>query len=463
MKPVAPVTTTRLAGGRATSGEGPRCDGCLWHRRHRRTFQIRHSPFVRTLGRSLTQDTEHRVSFRVAEQVTQAVASDTAGGKSPHVVSLLGLSNDVLRRPWVFASLVVGCAIGSALVRLIQPRTYTSTASFVPESAIDLGERGEAGLSLPVGAGAIQPALGAVVPSSRLLSTGAVPARLASAPPVKPLDPGFYWDLLHSRALLVAVAGSRYAIETPVGVRVGTAADMYELPAGPGAARTEDAARRLDRELEVDFSIKTNVLTVRVRTFDPAFARAVVERMLTEVMATNRRMADDRAAAKIGFLARAVADARRDLVVAQDDFARFLASNRSYVPSSHVALDFHRRDAEVLESRRHFADLSLQLEQAKLARSRDLQVVSVVQRPETAAQPEPRGIARAAIAGGVGGLAVALLVLLTSGHLARLRAAGSVELQALALEWRTGRRRRAASPAPASASTAGRIDSGQER
>src|SRR5215204_346946 len=98
-----------------------------------------------------TQDTEHRASFREGEHAMQAVTSDVKNGGSPHVVTLLGLSNDLLRRPWTMVALVLGCAIGSALVLLLQPRIFTASAAFVPETAVPLGEG--VGVGLPAVSG----------------------------------------------------------------------------------------------------------------------------------------------------------------------------------------------------------------------------------------------------------------------------------------------------------------------
>jgi uncharacterized protein involved in exopolysaccharide biosynthesis len=268
------------------------------------------------------------------------------------------------------------------------------------------------------------------------------------------LDPSFYWGVLHSRGLLVEVAASRFTIETASGVRTGTAADLYDLPPGPPAARIEDAARRIDREMEVTYDEKSGILTLTVRTFDPAFARALTQRLLDAVSATNRRMADTRAEAQIAFLTRAAADARTELRVAEDEQARFIASNRAYAPASRLALEFQRHDTEVRDKRRSFGDLAMQLERAKLDRSRVMQVISVVQRAEAPSRPDPRGLLRAGIAGMVGGAATAVLLILTLGQLERLRAAGSDELRALAQQWQTRRRR---APAHAHPNTAGII------
>jgi uncharacterized protein involved in exopolysaccharide biosynthesis len=383
----------------------------------------------------------------VAEQVTPAPASSTSERTSPHLVTLLVLCNDLLRRPWTFVAFVLCCAVAAPIVRLLQTRTYTSFASFVPETARPL--EGSSALDLRslavLGGSARARPSGA---SSRGALTGASSPILPSAPPVEMLDPSFYWGVLHSRGLLLEVAGSRFTIETASGVRSGTAADLYDLPPGPADARIEDAARRIDREMEVTYDEKSGVLTLIVRTFDPAFARALTQRLLDAVMATNRRMADARTEAQIAFLTRAVAEARSGLQVAEDELARFLASNRAYAPSSSVALEFQRRDTDVREQRNNLGTLAVQLERAKLDRSRVMQVISIVQRPEAPSAPDARGLLRSAIAGMVGGAAAALLLILALGQLERLRAAGSEDLRALEHEWRARRRRRTGAHAP---------------
>ena len=84
----------------------------------------------------------------------------------------------------------------------------------------------------------------------------------------------------------------------------------------------------------------------------------------------------------------------------------------------------------------------LQLERAKLDRSRATQLITVVSRPEVPSRPDPRGVVRTTIAGAVGGGALAVLLVLTSAHLRRLRAAGSGDLAVLEAEWRAALRRR---------------------
>jgi uncharacterized protein involved in exopolysaccharide biosynthesis len=358
------------------------------------------------------------------------------------------LCNDLLRRRWTVAVIVLCCAVGSALIRLAQPRTYTAKASFVPD-VVQPVQSGGGTFSLVDGLGSAA-LRGGSSRMARLGSAGITSGLPASPTALAPLDPAFYWTLLHSRELLLAVAGSRFTITTPTGTRFGSAADVYGLPPGPAAARLEDAASRLDRETEVTLDEQSGVLTLSVRTLDPQFARAATERMLDALVGQNRRMSDARGEAQVSNLARATLEARGALRFAQDEFARFLATNRAFVPASWLALEFRHRDAEVVEKRRQYSDLALQLERAKLDQSRATQLISVVERPETPSGPDPRGAARATAAAAVGGAALSVLIVLMSAHVRRLRAADFDELAALEDEWRAARqlarpRRRTAS------------------
>jgi uncharacterized protein involved in exopolysaccharide biosynthesis len=267
---------------------------------------------------------------------------------------------------------------------------------------------------------------------------------LSAPTAAQPLDVAFYEAALRSREVLMAVAGSRFPMATPTGVRMGTAADFFHLPPAPALSRQEDAARRLARHLEIVSDNRTDILTVSVRTVDPVFSWAVAARLLDVLMERNRRMADSRAEAQVAFLTRVAADARQELRVAQNGLAEFLQSNRAYVPGSPLALAYQRLDSDVLEKRRQYADLSLQLERAKLDRSRATQLITIVSRPEVPSRPDPRGLVRTTIAGAVGGGALALLLVLTSAQLRRLRAAGSGDLAELETEWRAVRRRASA-------------------
>jgi LPS O-antigen subunit length determinant protein (WzzB/FepE family) len=357
---------------------------------------------------------------------------------TPHYVTLLGLCNDLLRGRWTIAVLAVCCAIVSAFVLLVRPRTYTATASFVPDVVQPLRPgTGAPSLLDAFGGAALQ---GGASRSARLPSVGFTSGLSANRAPLEPLDTAFYRILLQSPAFVRAVAGSQFTIATPGGTRTGTAADVYGLPPGPAEHRLDDARRRLAREIASTSNDSSNIVTLSVRTTDPQFARAAAERLLEALLEQNRRMTDARGAAQVAYLTRATLEARSELRVAQDEFARFLASNRAFGQASRVALEFRRLDEDVVEKRQHYADLALQLERAKLDVSRAVQLISVVARPETPSRPDPRGVLRASIVGAVGGAALAALIVLTGAQLKRLRDAGFRDLAALEAEWRAARR-----------------------
>jgi uncharacterized protein involved in exopolysaccharide biosynthesis len=360
--------------------------------------------------------------------------------RDPHFVTLLQLCNDVLRRSWIVAAMIVSCAAGAGLLSLARPRTYTSVVSFVPDARQSLPEIG--GGNVPLDRLTGQASLGGSSRTARLSAVIGTSIQLTAPPAAQPLDPAFYDDALRSREVLMAVAGSRFPIATPTGVRMGTAADFFELPPGSTLSRTEDAARHLVRHLEIVYDDKTGVITVSVRTIDPVFSHAVAARLLDVLMERNRRMADSRAESQVAFLTHVAADARQELMVAQNRVAQFLEGNRAYVPASPLAVTYRRLDSDVLEKRQQYADLALQLERAKLDRSRATQLITVVSKPEVPSRPDPRGVVRTTILGAVGGGALAVLLVLSNAQLRRLRTAGSDDLALLETEWRTVLRRR---------------------
>ena len=359
--------------------------------------------------------------------------------RDPHHVTLLQLCNDMLRRSWSVLAIVMICTASATALSLLRARTYTSVASFVPEARELLSAETE-GSALPLDRLTGRASSGGLSRSTRRPAVGGTSMRL-SAPSAAQLDPAFYHAALSSREVLISVAGSQFPIRTRSGVRSGSVADFYDLPPGPTLDRTEDAARRLLRDIEASYDDRSGIITVGVRTTDPVFSQAVAARLLDVLREGNRRMADSRAEAQVTFLTRVAADARQELTIAQNRLAGFLEANRAYVPASPLTMSYRRLDRDVLEKRRQYADLALQLERAKLDRSRATQLITVVSRPELPSGPDPRGAARATIAGAVGSGALAVLLVLTSGQLRRLRAAGFTDLAVLETEWRTALRR----------------------
>lgn len=360
--------------------------------------------------------------------------------RDPHHVTLLQLCNDMLRRSWRVLAIVMICTASATALSLFRARTYTSVASFVPEAREPLSEETE-GSALPLEMLTGRVSSGGLSRSTRLSAVSGTSVRLSVPSAAQPVDPAFYSAALGSREVLMSVAGSHFPMRTRSGVRSGSVADFYDLPPGPMLDRTEDAARRLLRDIEVSYDDRSGIITVGVRTTDPLFSQAVAARLLDVLREGNRRMADSRAEAQVAFLTRVAADARQELAIAQNRLTAFLEVNRAYVPASPLTMSYRRLDRDVLEKRRQYADLALQLERAKLDRSRATQLITVVSSPEVPSGPDPRGAARATIAGAVGGGALAMLLVLTSAQLRRLRAAGFADLAVLETEWRTALRR----------------------
>jgi uncharacterized protein involved in exopolysaccharide biosynthesis len=326
---------------------------------------------------------------------------------SPHQVTVFRVFGDLLRHRRLVATSVLLSAAGAGVLASARSRTYTSVASFVAE-------------------------WGTTVPGN-----GVMRADL-------PLDPRYYGTLLQSRTLLTAAAASRYVISTPAGRRQGTVADMYELAGQNEDARLDAASRRLWSDIEVTYRT-TGVVVMQVRTFHPELSQQIARRLLELLGEHNRKISSARTDAQVTFLTRERARAQAEVRTSEDRLVQFLSGNRFFVESSPLALTLHRLQAEVREKRAVYASLTEQIERARLQGDRGAPTLSILEEPELPPRPDGRGVIQAIVAGGIGGAALATLLVLVASYVGRLRSFGSDELSELGRRWRAvrpwGRRR----------------------
>lgn len=323
-----------------------------------------------------------------------------------YYLTLLGVCNDLLRRRWLVAAFAMISASVAAVVVFLRPPTYTSSASFISDVSAPRRDR--------------------------------EPAFPARAPDVtQPLDAEYYVTLILSQNILRATAASTYSIPTPTGVRTGTLADFYGLPASTSPMRIDDAARRLSQQVDLTYP-GARIIVVNVHTFDPHLSRAIADRMLELVMEHNRQRSLTRAEAQVAFLSEATTKARGEMIASQEQFARFLSANRAFTASSPLALEGERLRADAAMKAESYRSLAGALERARAHDTRVAQVISVLDHPEVPAKPDPRGALLSTLAGGIGGAALIILLVTVGAQVARFREAGLEDLSELSARWRAG-------------------------
>lgn len=298
-------------------------------------------------------------------------------------VSLLELVNALLRHWRPALGLTLGTALAAVAVVLILPNKYTTTASFTPESGQQRqlsrlsGLASQFGFSLPGGA------------------TGE--------------SPSFYAELVRSEAVLKQVVTTEYSVPEDDGTGEADLVQIFEVRGQTPAIRVEKAARRLRDLTDVSTGVETGVVTLSVTTRWPELSAAIGQRLIELVNQFNLDRRQSQASAERRFLEERVADARQDLLVAEDSLERFLERNRSYQNSPALRFQHDRLQRRVSLQQQIYSSLAESYEQAKIAEVRNTPVITVVTPPERPARPDGKALPLVAGAGLVAGGLLALL------------------------------------------------------
>lgn len=323
---------------------------------------------------------------------------DGASWSSPRA-SVFTLFSDVLRRRvWVVRAVLV-TVTAALLLTFLRPRTYTSSATFLPQA-----RRGQSSLN------GLAAQLGLSVPGGDATQT-----------------PQFYVDLLRSRPILHAAVDTRYAFGTDSGAVSAALADVYSVPAGAPAVRRDAAARRLADDIGVTSSTRTGVITLKVNAPHPQLAQQVVARLIALLNEYNLNTRKSQATAERAFTEQRLAEARAELRRSEDRLQDFLLRNREFRLAPTLALDHNRLSRDVTFRHQTYGALAQAYEQARIEEVRDTPVISVVEEPAVPIRPDPRGTVRNVLLGTFAGLLLGALVAMVAAHLDRLRASRSAD------------------------------------
>jgi uncharacterized protein involved in exopolysaccharide biosynthesis len=299
--------------------------------------------------------------------------------RPPEPLSLIHLLTVLLRYR---VSIVLIAAAAMALtvgIGLLGKRTWTSTASFIPQS-----RRASSNLE------GIAAQFGVAVPSG---DAGQSPA--------------FYASLVGSREVLGAI------IREPVKLADGqstTLAEFLEVKDQDPRVREAETIRRLARKVDASNAAKTGVVTVAVHTESPVVSQQVARRLIDEINRFNLSTRRSQATAERQFTEQRLREAKDSLRAAENALSGFLAGNRGMGGSPYLqgALERLRRDVE--QRQEVYVTLSQAYEQARIEEVRDTPVITLLEEPNVPVRPDPRGlVSRGLLAGLVGALIGILL------------------------------------------------------
>lgn len=303
-------------------------------------------------------------------------------------ISLWEVLAVLIRRRSVIVWCVLVCAVIAVVVTVLQPRSWTTAASFRPQGSDGPGELASLAAQFGVNVG-----------GGETTET-----------------PAFYQELLTSREILSRVAAASYPLEDASVPLV----DILEIESDPeepnaGELRLVKAVEWL-RESAVSVSTgrETGILTLEVETEWPGVSRGIADALLAEVARFNLETRQSQAGAERDFIEERVRAAETALRQAETELQEFLQNNRVIGEFSQAKLQFDRLQREVLNRQQVYTTLVQSYEQARISEVRDTPVITVLQSPYVPVEPDGRGLvlrfALGVVLGGMVGVVLAFLV-----------------------------------------------------
>lgn len=326
--------------------------------------------------------------------------------------SLWWIASALLRaRRLILASVATGVVLALAVVMLRRPQ-YSTTFSFVPQSATDPSKSGLASI-----AGQFGVSLGAAAGQGQ--------------------SPQFYADLLTTREILLPIASDSFA--PSVGAARRTLAELYNVDGESPAVVLDKMLLELrDKMVESSVATRTTgVITVRVRALTADVSLAIASRLLAGINQFNLLTRQSQAAAERRFVEGRVAAGRSTLRSSEEALQRFLSSNRQIANSPQLAFDRDRLEREVSLQQQLVSGLIQQFEDARIKEVRDTPVITVIEKPRAASRADSRnGIVTLASGAALGLLIAVSWVLGRAGTQRLFSAPSDSDMAAVASWWR---------------------------
>lgn len=330
----------------------------------------------------------HRVEISVPEATREKplepAPTGTPAGSSGYT-TVLEILTIMLRHRHLILGGALGLGVLTVVVGLLLPRTYTVSASFMPQVA---GNR----FSQFAGVAA---QLGVTVP-------GDEPGQ----------SPEFYASLLRSDAVLRPLALREYSTTRGDSGWSGTLIEWFDIGGVSPTHQLEDTIEELRNRIKVRTDRRTSVVHFSVKTRDPYLSTSIVDAAIDRLGRFDVDTRRSRAGAERRFIEGRLAEILDTLRAAEDRVEAFLESNRLYRNSPQLMFEHDRLQRDLRQAQQLHNTLAQAHEQARINEVRNTPVLTVVETPHVPARPDRRGlvvtILIALLVGAVFGSVVAL-------------------------------------------------------
>lgn len=280
----------------------------------------------------------------------------SVGGElQPDEIDLTQAVSAVLKR-WRIALLIPCLAtLVGVLIALVIPRTYSATATFVPEQ--------QPSNRLPAGVAGIAGQLGIVL--------GGQPSE----------SPRFYAELSRSPTLLTRVLLARYPDPEREGPPQGKSFTLLELLRAKGrnaADSLQRGLRKLTALVDVRADNQTNIVRLTVTTHYPSLAADVANRIVALLNEFNTETRQSQARERRKFVEAQLTAEQGELRRREDDLRAFYERNRSWEQAPQLRFEEGRLRRQLEVQQEIYLTLRREFESARIEEVNDTPVITVI-------------------------------------------------------------------------------------
>jgi uncharacterized protein involved in exopolysaccharide biosynthesis len=344
-------------------------------------------------------------------------------------VSLVEFANTVLRHWRIILVIPSAFAVIVFSWTITRERSYSASASFVPQVADTRGMGGAAALAQQFG------------------------VNLGSERPGQ--SPQFYVELLRSPTLLREVVRTEFQLPSGGGPPVQhTLIQHWDLEEGWRRSPSQRAVEMLRDRISASVNRETGIVRIAVSSEDPHLSEQIVDQLLYLLNEYNLSVRQDRAREEGRFIEGRIAESQRELIAAEEALQHFLSHNRDFRNSPELTFEHDRLQRQVMMRQEVYSSLLRSQEQARIDAVRDTPLFTVIDHPSGSAEPEGRGTVGRVVLAILVGLMLAVLTAYLVEFARRRREAEDPnyrEMQTLAREawedarhpgrWMRGRRK----------------------
>jgi uncharacterized protein involved in exopolysaccharide biosynthesis len=281
---------------------------------------------------------------------------------------------------------VIGTGLVAAFLvggwSLLQSRTYTSRASFVPRDATR-DRTGVIGIAASLG-----------------ISVG------SNAPAE---SPQFYADLVTTDEIFLRAIAPRTS--DSAGRDTVSLAKLLDVATADDRQRRVEMLKQLRDMVTVTANARTGVVTLLVTSLSPELSRRVADALVTSVNTFNLDMRKAGATGEREFVAERLETYQAELLAAEQAYRMFLIANRQ-ASSPELTLENGRYLRRIANLQQIVTTLFQVSEQARIDERRDTPVIRVIETPRLPDEPNARGTVRKALFAGLAGVLMGLALVL---------------------------------------------------